>query len=134
MNPPRPWIVPMSRQSSSVGLPSTKDTTVEGAELARAYDRACYYMSCVERRYVDLPPDGFEELAGAVREFAVTRRADGAPPERVLAAIKGVLHTSCIPGAHETHGDGLQALILREFLASYYGALAPASAALASVE
>jgi hypothetical protein len=52
----------------------------------------------------------------------------------VLARIKSVLPPSFVPGADEARGDRLQALILREFLASYYGAMTLAPPAARPIE
>ena len=128
MKPPRPRIVPISRPSVSPQLPSTKGSTAEGTELARAYDRAMHWPT------VDRGPDSFGELADAVRAFVLARRAVESPPERVLATIKSVLRPGAVPRLDEARGDRLQALILREFLTSYYGATTSAPPASGAIE
>ena len=93
-------------------------------ELAHAFDRAHHNAGRIDRLHSDSPmrpsPDGVSELVEAVRDFVTARRADGSPPERILATIKRVTRPCLFDGADEVRGDRLQALILREFLTSYY--------------
>lgn len=93
-------------------------------ELAHAFDCAHHYTGRMDRLHSDSrmnpSPDVVSELAEAVRDFVTARRADGSPPERILATIKRVTRPSLFDGADEVRGDRLQALILQEFLTSYY--------------
>jgi hypothetical protein len=108
-------------------VPSPRNATAEEAELARAYDRARRQAGGFDRLAVDRVPDSVHALAEAVRAFVLAGRADGSPPERVFATIKSVLRPSGSPTLDERHGERLQAVVMREFLASYYDA--PASVA-----
>jgi len=107
-------------------------------ELAHAFDRACHNLGCTGRldagSFVDPLTDAVGELAGAVRAFVSARRAEGSPPERILATIKGVTRPCQFDGADEVRGDRLQTLILREFLTSYYDAATIATPALTARE
>ena len=109
--------------------PASNSTSGTG-ELAHAFDRAHHETGCIDRLHADprlnQSPDGVSELAGAVRDFVAAGRADGSPPERILATIKHVTRPCLFDGADEVRGDRLQALILREFLTSYYDVSAAA--------
>jgi hypothetical protein len=70
--------------------------------------------------------DPFPELVGAVRTFVRACRADEFPPERVLAAMKGVTAACTFVCVDASRADRLKALVLREFLTSYYDIAAPA--------
>ena len=99
--------------------------------LAHAFDRALHDTGCVDDGLqadsrMNPSPDGVSELAGAVRDFVAAGRADESPPERILATIKRVTRPCIFDGADEVRGDRLQALIMSEFLASYYD-VAPAA-------
>jgi hypothetical protein len=124
----------MSAQSVSGRVPGTSDTTVEATELARAYHRAREQAGGLDRLAVDREPDRFHALAGAVREFVLAERAEGSPPERVLATIKRVLRPSASPTVDDRHGERLQAVVMREFLASYYAAPASVAQLTASID
>jgi hypothetical protein len=101
------------------------------SELARAFENAQHDTDCIESRTgADSAAADCAELTGAVRAFAAAGRADGSPPERVLASIKSVTRPYFVRGIDEVHGDRLQTLILREFLTTYYDAAAPADAVL----
>ena len=103
----------------------------ETGELARAFENAQRDTDCMgSGPATGASPDDCAELTGAVRAVAVAGRADGSPPERVLASIKSVTRPYFADGVDEVHGDRLQALILREFLRTYYDTAAPADAAL----
>ncbi len=117
-----------------IGSPSTSQTEAVARhaqapasgtkELAHAFDRAHHNLACAGVRsaasFVDPSSDVVSGLTGAVRAFVVAGRAEGSPPERILATIKRVTRPCLFEGADEVRGDRLQALILREFLASYY--------------
>src|SRR5688500_15614149 len=110
-------------------FPASEPTT-ETSELARAFENAQHDTDCIESGTgADSQIDDCAELTGAVRAFAAAGRADGSPPERVLASIKSVTRPYFVDGIDEVHGDRLQALILREFLTTYYDATASAEAA-----
>jgi hypothetical protein len=119
-----PWTGSLSHLRPAVGLHPAVDP-ITTTELAQAFDRAQQDSGCSERSSV-LETDGCAELAGAVRAFVVTGRAEGSPPERVLAVIKSVTRPYFADGVDEVHGDRLQSLILREFIASYYDVTMPA--------
>ena len=107
-------------------------------ELAHAFDRAHHNLGCAGGRdaasFVDPSSDVVSELTGAVHAFVSARRADGSPPERILATIKGVTRPCLFDGADEVRGDRLQTLILQEFLTSYYGAATIATPVLTAPE
>jgi hypothetical protein len=116
-----------------IGSPSNQPTAVRTlpapapgtSELAHAFDRAHHHPGCTDglQSHSSSPEpstDGISRLAGAVRDFVAAGRADGSPPERILAAIKRVTRPCLFDGADAVRGDRLQALVLREFLASYY--------------
>lgn len=118
-------------QRPVVAPQSASEQTTEMSELARAFDSAQHDSDCIESwTAADSWTDGCAELTDAVRAFVVAGRADGSPPERVLANIKSVTRAYFFHGVDEVHGDRLQTLILREFLATYYDAVAPAEHAL----
>jgi hypothetical protein len=105
----------------AAGLRHPASVTTATHELARAFDTAQRDVTCTQLNATAEPStDDCAELAGAVRAFVVARRADGSPPERVLAVIKSVTSPYFVDGVDEVHGDRLQALILREFLTSFY--------------
>ena len=107
-----------------VELRPASDPSTRMNELAQAFDRAQQETGCIERS--DVSTGGCAELAGAVRALVVAGRADGSPPERVLAVIKSVTRPYFVDGVDEVHGDRLQTLILHEFIASYYDLTLPA--------
>lgn len=118
------------RKAGARPFPASEPTT-ETSELARAFENAQHDTDCIESGTdADSQTDDCAELTGAVRAFAAAGRADGSPPERVLASIKSVTRPYVVDGIDEVHGDRLQALILREFLTTYYDAVAPDDAAL----
>jgi hypothetical protein len=98
-------------------------------ELAHAFDRAHHNLGCTGRQhadsFVDLSSAAVTELTEAVRAFVSARRADGSPPERILATIKSVTRPCLVEGVDEVRGDRLQAIVLHEFLASYYDVATP---------
>lgn len=119
-----------NRKPSAGPFPASEPTT-ETSELARAFEKAQHDTDCIESgTRPDSQADDCAELTGAVRAFAAAGRADGSPPERVLAGIKSVTRPCFVDGIDEVHGDRLQTLILREFLTTYYDAAAPAEATL----
>jgi hypothetical protein len=124
----------MSAQSVTGRVPGTTHTTVDAPELARAYHRAREQAGGLDRLAVDRVPESIHALAGAVRAFVHAERTDGAPPERVLATMKRVLRPSDSPAVDERHGERLQAVVMREFLASYYAAPAPVAQLTASID
>jgi hypothetical protein len=134
MNSSRQRNVPISHQRVSAELPSTSGATGEGLALARAYDHASRHSGRNESPSADRPPESFRVLAGAVRAFVVAGRAEGSPPERVLAAMKHLLRSRQGPQADDARGDRLRSLILREFLESYYDAPAAASRVPSAIE
>ncbi|HEU4720368.1 MAG TPA: hypothetical protein VFS59_03325 [Gemmatimonadaceae bacterium] len=106
-----------------VGPHPASDPITRMSELAHAFDRAQQETGCIERS--DASTGGCAELAGAVRALVVAGRADGSPPERVLAVIKSATRPYFVDGVDEVHGDRLQTLILRQFIASYYDLTLP---------
>ena len=119
-----PTIGSLADQPTTARTASASDPASGTSELAHAFDRAHRYMGCTDWRHTDssVEPstDGASQLVGAVRDFVAAGRADGSPPERILAAIKRVTRPCLFDGADAVRGDRLQALVLREFLASYY--------------
>jgi hypothetical protein len=113
-----------STADTTIGSHVASDLTLGTSELARTFDRALHGTGRTERPPEDASPDpsidSISELTGAVRDFVAAKRAAGSPPERVLATIKRVTLPCLFDGADEARGDRLQALILREFLSSYY--------------
>lgn len=124
----RPWTGSSSQRTvKAVAGPRPASDPVAGTiELAHAFVRAQQETGGIERSGVS-STDGWAELSGAVRVFVVAQRADGSPPERILAVIKSVTRRCFDDDVDEVHGDRLQTLILREFLTSYYD-VAPALA------
>jgi hypothetical protein len=116
---------------TAVGTRPASDPTSGTSGLAHAFDRAHHNTGCGERRHAGASAtasaDNVSELAGAVRDFVTAGRADGSPPERILATIKRVTRPCLFDGADEARGDRLQTLILREFLTSYYDVEAAAT-------
>lgn len=107
------------------GEPDPTDSQGEATGLARAFDGAQRASTRTEWAAVRASSDPFPELGCAVRAFVRARRADGFPPERVLAAMKDVTRSCtfvCIDGSR---ADRLQDLVLREFLVTYYDIAAP---------
>ena len=106
--------------------PRPADPAAGTSELAHAFDRAHHHTGGADWLHTgpsaEPSTEGVSELAGAVRDFVAAERAEGSPPERVLATIKRVTRPCLFDGADEVRGDRLQALILREFLTSYYDA------------
>ena len=98
----------------------------EATSLALAFDGAQRAPARTEWMAAQSATDPFPELMCAVREFVRARRADGFPPERVLATMKGVTHSCTFVCVDGSRADRLQALVLREFLVSYYDIAAPA--------
>jgi hypothetical protein len=97
------------------------EPTAESTGLASAFDGALHDGACREPHVAPLAAtDDCSELRGAIHAFVAAERADGAPPERVLADLKRATRPTYIEGGDELHGERLQTLILREFLASYY--------------
>ena len=114
-----------SNQPTADGTPPAPEPASGTSELARAFDRAHHHTGCTDRLQRDFSrvepsTDGASQLADAVRAFVAAGRADGSPPERVLATIKRVTYPCLFDGADEVRGDRLQALVLREFLTAYY--------------
>ena len=114
----------LSTAQIEAGVPHAPEPASGTMELAHAFDRAHHNLGCTGRRnadsLADASSDAVTALTAAVRTFVSARRADGSPPERILATIKGVTHPCLFDGADEVRGDRLQAIILREFLTSYY--------------
>lgn len=114
----------LSTPQIEAGARHASDPASAMTELAHAFDRAHHNLGCTGGRNagssVDPASDVVSELTGAVRAFVAARRADGSPPERILATIKGVTRPCLFDGADEVRGDRLQAIILREFLTSFY--------------
>ena len=98
-------------------------------DLAHAFDRAHHNLGCNGREhadsFVDRSSAAVTGLTDAVRAFVSARRADGSPPERILATIKSVTRPCLFEGVDEVRGDRLQAIVLHEFLTSYYDIAAP---------
>lgn len=107
------------------GRHAAADPITRTSALAQAFDRAQQESGCLERSQTSTT-EWCAELADAVRAFVVAGRAHGSPPERVLAVIKTVTRPYFSDSIDEVHGDRLQSLILREFIASYYDLTMPA--------
>jgi hypothetical protein len=112
----------LANASAESNLPPRHDVT----GLARAFAGAQRTSIRVEETAARASISPFPELVRAVHEFVRARRADSAPPERVLAAIKGVTRACTADCVDESRVDRLQDLVLREFLVSYYDIAAPA--------
>jgi hypothetical protein len=128
--PDRPM---MLRDASIVARPpadpgSQPDLTTsqgEARSLVRAFATAQRAPARAERMADCSAIDAFPELTQAVREFVAARRADGSPPERVLATMKELTRGCSVVCIDESRADRLQLLLLREFLATYYEIPAP---------
>jgi hypothetical protein len=104
------------------GEPGPTGSQGEATGLARAFDGA---QRATEWAAARASTDPFPELGCAVRAFVRARRADGFPPERVLAAMKGVTRSCTFVTADGARADRLQGLLLREFLIAYYDIAPP---------
>ena len=111
--------------ADSGGEPDPTGSQGEATGLARAFDGAQRASTRTEWAAARASTDPFPELGCAVRAFVRARRADGFPPERVLAAMKGVTRSCTFVTADGARADRLQGLLLREFLIAYYDIAAP---------
>lgn len=124
----------MLRDASIVSRPladatSEPDPTAsrgEATELAHVFDSAQRAPARTEWLAERSATDAFPDLMRAVREFVVAHRADGSPPERVLAAMKRVTRACTFVCVDESRCDRLQHVVLSEFLATYYDVVAAA--------
>jgi hypothetical protein len=115
----------LSNQPTAARTPAAPEPASGTSELARAFDRAHHHTGCTDwlqrdSSWVEPSTDGVSRLTEAVRAFVAVGRADGSPPERLLATIKRVTRPCLFDGADAVRGDRLQALVLREFLTAYY--------------
>lgn len=108
------------------GEPKPIGSRGEATGLARAFDGAQRASTRTEWMATRASTDPFPELVRAVHAFVRACRADGFPPERVLAAMKGVTHSCTFVCVDGSRADRLQDLVLREFLTTYYDIAAPA--------
>ena len=115
-----------SRSLANAGAESNPAPRDDVTGLARAFDGAQRTSIRIEEMAARASTSPFPDLVRAVHEFVRARRADSAPPERVLAAIKGVARACTADCVDESRVDRLQDLVLREFLVSYYDIAAPA--------
>jgi hypothetical protein len=116
-----------SRPPADAGVePHPTGSRGEATWLAQALDGAQRASVRTEWMAVHTCTAPFPELVHAVHAFVRAWRADRVPPERVLAAIKGVTRSCTFPCIDPSRADRLQALVLREFLVSYYDIAAPA--------
>ena len=116
-----------SRPSADAGVDAhPTGARGEATQLARAFDGAQRASTRTEWIAARDSNDPFPELMHAVHAFVRACRADEVPPERVLAAIKGVTRACTFVCVDGSRADGLQDLVLREFLVSYYDIAAPA--------
>ena len=97
----------------------------EATRLAVAFDDAQRAPIRTEWMAARDSTDPFPALVRAVHAFVRGCRADRLPPERVLAALKGVTRSCRFAGVDGSRVDRLQALVLREFLVTYYDIAAP---------
>ena len=109
--------------AARVSVPRVSVPTVPTTELASAFHSAQHAGACREPHVEPHPAsDDCSELRDAIHAFVAAERAGGAPPERVLADIKRATRPAYVEGGDGLHGDRLQTLVMREFLASYYDA------------
>jgi hypothetical protein len=108
------------------GEPEPTGPGGDATGLARAFDGAQRASTRTEWLAARASTDPFPELVHAVRTFVRACRADELPPERVLAAMKGVTGACTFVCVDGSRADRLKALVLREFLTSYYDIAAPA--------
>ena len=116
------------------GEPEPTGSRGEATGLARAFDGAQRAAPRTEWMAARSASDPFPDLACAVRAVVRARRADGISPERVLAAMKGVTRSCTFVCVDGSRADRLQALVLREFLTTYYDIAAPARLVLEAPE
>jgi hypothetical protein len=108
------------RSAARVSVPAVPTT-----ELASAFHSAQHDGACREPHVAPLASsDDCSELRDAIHAFVAVGRAAGAPPERVLVDLKRETRPAYVEGGDGLHGDRLQTLVMREFLASYYDAAA----------
>ena len=102
--------------------PSSRDAT----GLALAFDDAQRASPRTEWMAARSATDPFPDLVHAVHAFVRACHAEGVPPERVLAEMKGVTSSCTFVCTDGSRADRLQDLVLREFLVTYYDIAAPA--------
>jgi hypothetical protein len=91
------------------------------SELTSAFHSAQHDGACREPQVALLPSsDDCSQLRGAIHAFVAVGRSSGAPPERVLADLKRATRPTYVEDDDGLHGERLQTLVIREFLASYY--------------
>ena len=116
-----------SRPPADAGVePHPTGSRGEATGLARAFDGAQRASARFEWMAAHESTVPVPELVHAVHAFVRAGRADSVSPERVLAAIKGVTRSRTFASVDPSCADRLQALVLREFLVSYYDIPAPA--------
>jgi hypothetical protein len=116
-----------SRPPADAGAePAPTDSRGEATDLARAFDGAQRALPRTEWMAARSATDPFPDLVHAVHAFVRACRAEGVRPERVLAEMKGVTRSCTFVCADGSRADRLQALVLREFLVTYYDVAAPA--------
>jgi len=121
-----------SRPPADAGGAPDRPGSRDATGLARAFDGAQRASPRTEWMAARTATDPFPDLVHAVHAFVRACRAEGVPPERVLAEMKAVTSSCPFVCADGSRADRLQGLVLREFLVTYYDVATPARLARAT--